>query len=112
MAGGPNTSAPISGKFRGSEKRDRTGQSRMWKELNKSQIGLFVARDCGQSRHVLQQNSTALQVENAVFTPLLQLPINAFARRADEHPELLLRDVHFGAKVFRERTKPARQPDR
>src|SRR5690349_14016421 len=32
---------------------------------------LLVARNRGQSRHVLQQNSTALQVENAVFPPLL-----------------------------------------
>src|SRR5450755_789155 len=73
---------------------------------------LFVARDRGQSRHVLQQNSSPLQVENAVFPPLLQLPIDAFARRADEHPELLLRDVHFGTEVLRERAEPARQPHR
>jgi hypothetical protein len=90
-------------KVRNPEKRDQTGENRRWTAAKEGRIGLFVARDRGQSRHVLQQNSTALQIENALFTPLLQLPIDAFARRADEHSELLLRDMNLRTEVLRER---------
>src|SRR3954466_1237594 len=111
MAGGPDTSAPISRKVGGPEKRDRSGRSRRRQPIDEGLSRVFVSCERGQSRDVLQQNSTALQVENAVFTPLLQLPIHAFARRTNEDPKLLLRDVHLGAEILRERAKPARQPD-
>src|SRR5271166_5439430 len=53
--------------------------------------GLFVARDRGQLGHVPQQDAAALQVQNAVLAPGLELTIDAFARCADEDAELFLR---------------------
>src|SRR5437879_1240080 len=73
---------------------------------------LLVARDRGQTIQVLQQDAAALQVQNAVLAPGLQLAVDAFARGADEHAELFLRDVHFGTEISGERAKPARQADR
>src|SRR5215470_9513371 len=73
---------------------------------------LFVARNRGQPVHVLQQDAAALQVQNAVLAPALQLPVDALARGADENAELLLRDVHLGAEIGGQRTEPAREPHR
>src|ERR1700739_2777884 len=73
---------------------------------------LIVARDRGQLVQVLQQDAAALQVKNAVLAPGLQLPVDAFARGADENAELLLRDVHLRAEIGGERTEPAREPHR
>src|ERR1700761_8862821 len=69
---------------------------------------LFVARDGGEPGHVLQQDAPALQIEDAVLAPGLQLTVDAFARGADEDAELLLRDVDLGAEIGCERTEPAR----
>src|SRR5216683_5937890 len=77
-----------------------------------SRAPLIVARDRGQLVQVLQQDAAALQVQNTVLAPGLQLTVDAFARRADEDPELLLRDVHFRSVVGAERAKPAREADR
>src|SRR5579871_5937055 len=60
---------------------------------------LLVVRDYGQLVHVLQQNAAALQVEDAVLAPGLELAIDALARCTDEDAELLLRDVHLGAEI-------------
>src|SRR5437867_10952346 len=65
-----------------------------------------------QLGHVLQQYPSALQVQNAVLAPELQLTVDAFAGGADEDAELLLRDMHFGTKIGGERAKPSRQADR
>src|ERR1700760_878972 len=73
---------------------------------------LFVARDRGEPGQVLQQDAAALQVEDAILAPGLQLTIDALARGADEDAELLLRDMHLGAEIGGERAEPARQPDR
>ena len=68
---------------------------------------LLVPRDRGQLGHVLQQNAPALQVQNAVLAPELQLTVDAFARGADEDAELLLRDVHLGAEIGGQRSRRA-----
>jgi hypothetical protein len=60
---------------------------------------LLVPRDCGEPVQILQQDAAALQVQNAVLAPGLELAVDAFARGADEHPELLLRDMHLGAEI-------------
>src|SRR5712672_517952 len=73
---------------------------------------LLVTRHRGEPVHVQQQNAAALQVENAVLAPELQLTIDAFARGADEDPELLLRDVHLGSVIGSQRAEPARQTHR
>src|SRR6478752_747043 len=65
-----------------------------------------------QLGHVLQQYPSALQVQDAVLAPELQLTVDAFAGGADEDAELLLRDVHFGPEVGGECTEPSRQADR
>ena len=72
----------------------------------------LVARHRGQPVHVLQQDPAALQVQDAVLAPELQLAVDAFAGGADEYAELLLRDVHLGAEIGGQRAEPARQPDR
>src|SRR5262245_18818101 len=71
-----------------------------------------VARDSCQLAQVLQQNAAPLEVQDTILAPDLQLTIDAFARRADENPELLLRDVHFRSIIGGERAEPAREPDR
>ena len=63
-------------------------------------------------RQVEQQDAAALQIEDSVLAPLLQLAIDAFARRADEDAKLLLRDVDFGAEIRRQRAQPPRQAHR
>ena len=40
------------------------------------------------------------------------MPVDAFARGADENAELLLRDVHLRAEIGGERTEPARESHR
>ena len=42
---------------------------------------------------------TALQIKDSVLAPLLQLAIDALTCSADEHAELLLRDVYFRAEI-------------
>src|SRR5438105_6039935 len=42
----------------------------------------------------------------------LRLFADSFARGADEHPELFLRDMHFGAEIGGERAEPPCEPDR
>src|ERR1700688_918601 len=64
---------------------------------------LLVARHRRQLGHVLQQNAPALQIQNAVLAPELQLTVDAFARGADEDTELLLRDMDLGAEIGRQR---------
>src|SRR5882757_800654 len=71
-----------------------------------------VSRHRRQLGHVLQQYPSALQVQNAVLAPELQLAVDAFAGGADEDAELLLRDVDFGAEVASQRAEPAGEPDR
>ncbi len=66
----------------------------------------------GQLGHILQQDAAALQVQNAILAPELQLTVDAFARRADEDTELLLRDVDFRSEIRRQRTQPSRQANR
>src|SRR5579871_2645935 len=73
---------------------------------------LFVACDRGQLGYVPQQDAAALQVQNAVLPPGLQLAVDALARCADEDAELLLRDMHLGAKIGGERAEPPREPHR
>src|SRR5438105_12912891 len=73
---------------------------------------LLVPCNRGQPVQVLQQDAAALQIEDAVLAPALQLTVDAFARGADEHAELFLRDVHFGTEISGERAEPARQADR
>src|ERR1700724_1754543 len=73
---------------------------------------LLVPRDRGQPVQILQQDAAALQVQDAVLAPGLELTVDAFARRADEHPEVFLGDVHLGAEIGGERAEPARQPGR
>src|SRR5207237_5855847 len=75
-------------------------------------MSLFVPRDRGQPAQVLQQDAAALQVQDAVLAPALELTVDAFARSADEHPELFLRDMHFGAEIGGERAEPPCEPDR
>ncbi len=70
---------------------------------------LFVARHRRQLGHVLQQDAAALQVQNAVLAPVLKLPVDAFARGADEYAQLFLRNVHLGAEIGCQRAKPSRQ---
>src|SRR5438034_1060729 len=65
-----------------------------------------------QLGHVLQQYPSALQVQNAVLAPQLQLTVDALAGGADEDAELLLRDVHFGTEVGGECAEPSRQANR
>src|SRR4029079_10711965 len=65
-----------------------------------------------QLGHVLQQYPSALQVENAVLAPELQLTVDAFTGGADEDAELLLRDVHLGTEIGGECAEPARQANR
>jgi hypothetical protein len=45
------------------------------------------------------KNPPALQNQNAVLAPELQLAVDAFAHGADENAELFLRDVHFGTEI-------------
>src|SRR5207245_6075303 len=58
------------------------------------------------------QDAAALQIQNAVLAPELQLTVDAFARGADEDAELFLRDMNLGAKIRRQRTEPPRQTHR
>ena len=60
---------------------------------------LIVPRHRRQLGHVLQQDATALQVEDAVLAPELQLTVDALAGGADEDAELFLRNVHFGTEI-------------
>jgi len=71
----------------------------LWGEAPRSSV---VARDVVQAGHVLQQDAAALQIEDAVLAPGLQLPGDALACGADEHAELLLRNVDFGAEILGE----------
>src|SRR5258708_10832534 len=73
---------------------------------------LLVARDRGQPCQVLQQDAAALQIEDAVLAPGLQLPVDALARGADEDAELFLRNVHLGTEIIGQRAKSAGEPDR
>src|SRR5262249_17951625 len=73
---------------------------------------LFVARDRGQLVEILQQHAAALQIEDAVLAPGLQLAVHALARRADEDAELFLRDVHLRSEIGGERAEAAGQPNR
>src|SRR3954462_5503685 len=65
-----------------------------------------------QLGHVLQQYPAALQVQNAVLAPELQLAVDALAGGADEDAELLLRDVHLGAEIFAQRAEPSGEAHR
>src|SRR6267154_4286293 len=60
---------------------------------------LIVPRHRRQLVQVLQQDPAALQVQNAVLAPELQLTVDAFAGGADEDAELLLRNMHFRSEV-------------
>ena len=62
-----------------------------------------------QLGHILQQYAPALQVQDAVLAPELQLAVDALAGGADENAELLLRDVHFRTEIGGQRTKSSRQ---
>src|ERR1700737_3920688 len=73
---------------------------------------LLVPRHRRQLGHVLQQYAAALQVQNAVLAPELQLTVDAFAGGADEDAELLLRDVDFRSEVASQRAEPAGEADR
>src|SRR6266404_6504192 len=73
---------------------------------------LLVPRHRRQLGHVLQQYPSALQVQDAVLAPELQLTVDAFAGGADEDAELLLRDVHFGTEIGGECAEPTRQANR
>src|SRR5439155_8126447 len=61
---------------------------------------------------ILQQDAAALQVENAVLAPELQLTVDALARGADEDAELLLRNMNFRSEIGGQCAEPARQPYR
>src|SRR6476646_1891380 len=70
---------------------------------------LLVPRHRRQPVQVLQQDAAALQVENAVLAPELQLTVDAFAGGADEDAELFLRDVHFGTEIGGKCAEPPRE---
>src|SRR5689334_4856090 len=82
-----------------------------WKNRD-APMSSVVAGDRVEARHVLQQDAAALQIQNAILAPGLQLPVDAFASGADEYAELLLRDVDLGAEIFGQCTQPPRQSDR
>ena len=63
--------------------RSKRGDARS--EFDHHGSGLLVPRHRRQLGHVLQQDAAALQVQNAVLAPELQLAVDAFARGADEH---------------------------
>ena len=64
---------------------------------------LRIPRDVGQTAHVLEQDAAALKIENAVLAPLLELPVDALARRADVNAELLLGDMDLRPVIVGER---------
>jgi hypothetical protein len=55
-----------------------------WQVISDDGGNLLVPRHRRQLGHVLQQNASALQVEDAVLAPKLQLAVNAFAGGADK----------------------------
>src|SRR5215831_5635767 len=77
-----------------------------WGGAGGGEGALLVVCDQGQLVHILQQNAAALQVEDAVLAPGLELAIDALARRTDEDAKLLLRDMHIGTEIRRQRDEP------
>src|SRR5262249_31134990 len=69
-------------------------------------------RHRGQLGQVLQQDAAALQVQNAVLAPELELAVDAFAGGADEDAELLLGNMNLGAEIGGERAEAAREAHR
>ena len=109
------SSQPITSRRRASCIRPRRNKTSAEPDRGRTAMRRCAATRCAPPRsagHVLQQNPAALQVQNAVLAPLLQLTVDAFARRTDEHAELLLRDMHLGAEIGGQRAEPSRQPYR
>src|SRR5437868_525670 len=104
--------ARMSGATSGMQQTDRSVPDLAALIRATSTAALFVARHRGQPAHVQEQDTAALQVQNSVLAPLLQLTVDAFARGADEDAELFLRNMHLGSEVGGQRAQPARQPHR
>src|SRR5262245_58032023 len=73
---------------------------------------LLVLRDPVQLVEVLQQDAAALQIEDAVLAPGLQLPVDALACGADEDAKLFLGDMDLGTEILGQCAEPPCQPDR
>ncbi|KAH2816221.1 hypothetical protein KXV85_004376, partial [Aspergillus fumigatus] len=73
---------------------------------------LVVPRHGGQLVQILQQDAAALQVQDAVLAPELELAVDALAGGADEDAELLLGNVNLGTEIGSQRAEAAGEAHR